>query len=215
MLNPIRPTFVPPYQPPAPPPALLGGAPAAPLAPPVPIAPPPPGVNAWRPAPVAPTHSGGWDDLVEMAMILMGTPLLGLAGAGVGFAIAGPVGAARGAAIGATLPGSLFALRELVTHLAKGEAPNWRLVGAELLLPAATLAGAGIGFALGGPPGAAIGALVPGLVPPALLFGSRVVQWVRERLGKSPETPVVPPPTPAPAAQAYTWGYQPIYPPRR
>lgn len=215
MLAPIHRPMPPAYRPPAP----LGGL--APVAPPPPPPAPMPYAPAapWEPAPVAPRHMDGWYGLGEVAMTLVGTPVLGLAGAGLGFAIAGPVGAARGAAIGASAPGVFFALKEVVTHLLDRGQPikfDPKFVAAQLLMPGLTLAGAGIGFAIGGPAGAAIGALVPGLLPPAALLVSGLASWVRSWF-RSPATTYPPPAAPVkeanPAAMAWP-GYQPIYPPR-
>ncbi|MNY33464.1 hypothetical protein D3C86_1677440 [compost metagenome] len=95
------------------------------------------------------------------------SPIASVVAAGLGFLVAGPVGAAVGAVAGGAAPGSLLGLKQLAhhfTHRAKGEDTgdnfNLKLAGKLLITPGTTMLGAGLGFMVGGPIGATVGALV-------------------------------------------------------
>jgi hypothetical protein len=116
---------------------------------------------------VKPAHSDGWNDLGEVVSTMIFSPVASVLGALGGFLIAGPVGAAIGASLGGSAPGVAFATKNVVHHLrhvARKEETdngfNLKLAGKLMIIPGTTLAGAGIGFALGGPIGAAIGGAV-------------------------------------------------------
>jgi hypothetical protein len=117
--------------------------------------------------PVKPAHSNGWNDLGEVVSTMIYSPIASVLGGLGGFLIGGPVGAAIGASLGGSAPGLAFATKNLVHHLghvARKEDTdnnsNLKLAGKLMIIPGSTLAGAGIGFALGGPIGAAIGGAV-------------------------------------------------------
>ena len=83
------------------------------------------------------------------------TGLIGgaLAGAGVGFLLGGPGGAALGAVIGV---GLTLSLEGVASQIASGV----DIFGALATIIGTTFAGAGIGFAVGGLPGAGVGAVI-------------------------------------------------------
>ncbi len=120
--------------------------------------------NAAAQQPLKPAHSDGWNDLGEVVSTMIFSPVASVVGALGGFLIAGPVGAAIGASLGGSAPGLAFATKNVAHHLGhvarKEETDNGfnlKLAGKHMIIPGTTLAGAGIGFALGGPIGAAIG----------------------------------------------------------
>lgn len=111
-----------------------------------------------------PAHGDGWNDLGEVVSTMVFSPIASIVGGVGGFLIAGPVGAAIGATLGGSAPGLAFATKNVVHHLGHvsrkedtGNGHNLKLAGKLMIIPGTTLAGAGIGFALGGPIGAAIG----------------------------------------------------------
>lgn len=117
--------------------------------------------------PVKPSHNGGWDDLTNLVPVLVFSPLASVLAAGVGFLAAGPLGAAIGAAAGGAAPGTLLGTKQLIHHVehrAKHEDTddnfNLKLAGKLFITPGTTLAGAGLGFMVGGPIGAAVGAAI-------------------------------------------------------
>ncbi len=123
--------------------------------------------------PMKPTHSDGWNDLGQVASVMVFSPIASVLGAIGGFFIGGPVGAAIGATLGGSAPGLAFATKNLAHHLGhvarKEETDNGfnlKLAGKLMIIPGTTLVGAGIGFALGGPIGAAIGSTVGSAIIP-------------------------------------------------
>ncbi|HEY9898873.1 MAG TPA: hypothetical protein V6D00_06795 [Pantanalinema sp.] len=124
-----------------------------------------PAANAARPT--QPAHNGGWDDLTNLVPVMVFSPIASVAAAGIGFLVAGPVGAAVGAIAGGSTLGGLLGLKNLIHHVAhraKGEETdddfNLKLAGKLLVTPGTTLLGAGAGFMVGGPIGAAVGAMI-------------------------------------------------------
>lgn len=116
---------------------------------------------------VKPSHGDGWNDLGEAVTTMVFSPIASIVGGLGGFMIAGPVGAAIGASLGGSAPGLAFATKNVVHHLGHvarkedtGNGYNLKLAGKLMIIPGTTLAGAGIGFALGGPIGAAIGGAI-------------------------------------------------------
>lgn len=114
-----------------------------------------------------PAHNGGWDDLASLVPVMVFSPLASVVAAGLGFAVAGPVGAAVGAIAGGSALGGMLGIKNLVHHFrhrAKNEDTddgfNLGLAGKLLVAPGTTLLGAGAGFLAAGPLGAAVGAVI-------------------------------------------------------
>jgi hypothetical protein len=147
----------------------------APMAPPL-------ALQAPMRLPVSPVprvaNNDAWDPLGELAFTLVGTPLAAIVGAGIGFAIAGPVGAARGAILGASAPGGFFASREMLLHPWWKPGPNatgGTVVAAMAAFPLLSVAGYAIGTAFGGPVGAAWGAMLAAVAPVGVWFVAQQV----------------------------------------
>ena len=144
-----------------------------------------------------------FEDLAQLLVVGVGSPLLGGLGALAGFALGGPLGSAWGAAIGASLPGVGFGLFDLVQNLtdrATGKVQDWRQarVGLGLLGmgPGMALLGAGIASLVGGPTALALGAIAGTALLPV---GYTLNVLLRSRSGVSgPDQPVVPDPAPTP-----------------
>lgn len=144
-----------------------------------------------------------WDPLAELATTLVASPVTALAGAGIGFLIAGPVGAARGAMMGAALPATVFSVYEL--HLINpwwGKQPNHSNLGFVLGLmafPAVSAVGYGIGFAVAGAAGAAWGTLTAAAAPAAaIFFAGASSRWWNKPLDNPTDPVLVPIPAPDP-----------------
>ncbi len=140
---------------------------------------------------VTPAHSDGWNDLGEVASTMIFSPIASIVGGIGGFLIAGPVGAAVGASLGGSAPGLAFATKNVVhhlNHLARKEdtdnGSNLKLAGKLMIIPGTTLAGAGIGFALGGPIGAAIGGAIGSA---AIGLGGLIGSWLNKLSNRQPE----------------------------
>jgi len=140
---------------------------------------------------VKPAHSDGWNDLGEVASTMIFSPVASIVGGIGGFLIAGPVGAAVGASLGGSAPGLAFATKNVVHHLrhvARKEdtdnGSNLKLAGKLMIIPGTTLAGAGIGFALGGPIGAAIGGAIGSA---AIGLGAVIGSWLNRLSNRQPD----------------------------
>jgi len=140
-----------------------------------------------------PNHSDGWNDLAEVVSTMVFSPVASIVGGLGGFLIAGPVGAAIGATLGGSAPGVAFATKNLVHHLGHvarkedtGNGFNLKLAGKLMIIPGTTLAGAGIGFALGGPIGAAIGGAVGSA---AIGLGGFLMSGINKLFNRKPEAP--------------------------
>lgn len=177
--------------------------PAAPLAPPVPVGP----AQAARPvlAPAwqqpmatafAPPRNKGLDPLTAIAMTFVGTPGAALIGAGIGFLIAGPIGAARGALLGASLPGSGFLAYEFhLTNRWWGSQPDRSMPTVKAVyaaFPLISAVGYGVGLAVAGATGAAWGTLIAAALPVVLVFGPGIIGRLFERPAYDPPAPVAP-----------------------
>lgn len=141
---------------------------------------------------VLPKHSDGWKDLGEMVSTFVYSPIASVVGGVAGFFMGGPVGAAIGASVGGTALGLFFAGKNVAHHLGhvlrKEESDggqHLKLAGMLMIVPGTTLAGAGIGFALGGPIGAAIGGAVGSAAIP---LGAFVTSIFQRLFGPKPET---------------------------
>lgn len=159
----------------------------------------------------------GWDDLVQVVSVVLGTPLTAAIGGIVGGLIAGPPGAAIGAVAGGCLPGAGIGLYDIIQNVvdrSRGDVKDWNQakLGAKLMVlgPGPVLLGAAIGTALGGPLGTAIGAFVGGgAYIGAIFIGNLVGRFFRKPVPpvESPggEVPVPPPgdttPKPEPAPE--------------
>ena len=175
--------------------------PLPPLAPPPPPPPGPAPLRASAPAPAAgapawpqatapqpwpqPVRTSwlNWDPLSELAFSMVSTPLAALAGAGIGFLIAGPLGAARGAMLGASLPGAVFVGHELIFKSPWwGSAPNPTnplAIAALGGFAALSAVGFGVGTLIAGSVGAAWGTLIAAALPFTLVMvGSAVYRWL-------------------------------------
>ncbi len=144
-----------------------------------------------------------FEDLAQVLVVGLGSPLLGGLGALVGFALGGPLGSAWGAAIGASLPGAGFGLFDLIqnmTERASGKVQDWRQarVGLGLLGmgPGMALLGAGIAALLGGPTALAIGAIAGTALLPVGYTLNVLIRNATSRSGSA--DPVVPDPAPTP-----------------
>lgn len=189
---PYRPTYLPPPAPVAPPPPPVPGGYAYPQAPqtyrPAPQAFPqaPGGYAAYPPA--QPAHSrGGMEGAINALMALMGSPVLALAGAGIGALVARVAGKAMlsGTAIGAVVGGATLTavyfgmdLYDWASSKLDGTPPGDTLVAMLKYYGPATLAVTvlpGVAFLLGGPiaaTAAAVLALPLGCLALVALTGS-------------------------------------------
>lgn|GEM_PF-1270680 len=159
----------------------------------------------------------GWDDLVQVVSVVLGTPVTAAIGGVVGGLIAGPPGAAIGAVAGGCLPGAGIGLYDIIQNVVdrfRGDVKDWNQakLGAKLMLlgPGPVLLGAAVGTALGGPLGTAIGAFVGGgAYIGAIFVGNIVGRFFRKPTppveGPGGEVPVPPPddtaPKPEPAPE--------------
>jgi len=141
---------------------------------------------------VKPAHSDGWNDLGEVVSTMVYSPIASIVGGVGGFLIAGPVGAAIGATLGGSAPGLAFATKNVAHHyrhvLRKEDTDNGsnlKLAGKLMIIPGTTLAGAGIGFALGGPIGAAIGGALGSAV---IGLGGFIGPSLNRLFNRAPET---------------------------
>ncbi|MEB3187546.1 MAG: hypothetical protein VKP72_08920 [bacterium] len=166
-----------------------------------PTVPPPPPSQQPR---MAVRRLQDFEDLAQVLVVGVGSPLLGGLGALAGFALGGPAGSAMGSLIGASVPGVAFGAYDIVTNLverASGKVTDWRQARVGLgvlgLGPGMALLGTAVAGLIGGPTALAIGAIAgTALLPLVFAVGSQVGAWFR----KSPpeETTPVPVPDPAP-----------------
>jgi hypothetical protein len=143
-----------------------------------------------------------FEDLAQVLVVGVGSPLLGGLGALAGFALGGPAGSAMGSLIGASVPGVAFGAYDIVTNLverASGKVTDWRQARVGLgvlgLGPGMALLGSAVAGLIGGPTALAIGAIAgTALLPLVFVVGSQVGAWFR----KSPPEQTSPTPAPVP-----------------
>lgn len=193
-------------------PAMPSLGPVPPPAPPVPPPPPPPALPFGPAAPAAPVALGyqprpvelpplraqqktGWESLEAIAGIGIVGPITTILGGALGFMIAGPVGAAKGAVIGSAVPSAFFTLKEVYTFAmaVKNKEPNakldLKLATGVWVAPVGASVGAWVGGLLGGPIGAGIGAAAVMSAPALYVFARRAIDKLRQGSGSQSGLP--------------------------
>lgn len=151
-------------------------------------APMPPSAMGFQPRPVdfnqlRTQKKTGWEQLEAVAGIGIVAPITTILGGALGYMIAGPAGAAKGAVLGSGVPSAFFAIKEVVQFATalKNNEPNakldLKLMTGVWVAPLGASVGAWVGGLLGGPIGAGIGAAAV-MSAPALYVLARTT-WDR------------------------------------